>query len=182
MTRMSRPTSQFDLARMRQLLALVLVACLLPLGSGAALAGCGDDTKASKTEIAARLGLSYVAFKRYIYTPAQDGQFRRGAEGRKAAIAKAAVAGAFTARMLQKAKEEADQDPQFAAYSDKIVAAIASLGGLTTLLQGGNLGDLSQVTENLGELDGLVAAGKALGITPDLDQDVSAADLVNPLK
>lgn len=182
MSSMSRPTSHLHRSRWRRLLALVLVACLLPAGGGAALAGCGDDTKASKTEIAARLGLSYVAFKRYIYTPAQEGQFRKGAEGRKAAIAKAAVAGAFTARMLQKAKEEADQDPQFAAYSNKIVAAIASLGGLTAILEGGNLGDLEQVTQNLGELDSLVAAGKALGIEPNLDQDVSAADLLNPLK
>lgn len=182
MTVPPRPTLHSDRGRWRRLLALVLVACLLPIGTGAALAGCGDDTKASKTEIATRLGLSYVAFKRYIYTPAQQGQFKKGAEGRSAAIAKAAVAGAFTARMLQKAKEEADQDPQFAAYSDKIVASIASLGGLTAILQGGNLEDLSQVTQNLGELDSLVAAGKALGISPDLDQDVSAADLVNPLK
>lgn len=182
MTSMSRPTLHLDRGRLRRLVTLLLVACLLPIGSGVALAGCGDDTKASKTEIATRLGLSYVAFKRYIYTPAQEGQFRKGAEGRKRAIAKAAVAGAFTARMLQKAKEEADQDPQFAAYSDKIVASIASLGGLTALLQAGNLSDLSQVTENLGELDSLVAAGKALGITPDLNEDVSAADLVNPLK
>lgn len=182
MTAVPRPTVLSDRGRLRRLIALVLVACLLPVGSAFALGGCGDDTKASKTEIATRLGLSYVAFKRYIYTPAQEGQFRKGAEGRKRAIAKAAVAGAFTARMLQKAKEEADQDPAFAAYSDKIVASIASLGGLTALLQGGDLGDLSQVTNGLGDLDSLVSAGKALGIDPNLDQDVSAADLVNPLK
>ncbi|MBJ7471065.1 MAG: hypothetical protein JHD16_07160 [Solirubrobacteraceae bacterium] len=166
---------------LRRLLALVLVVALLPVGSSFALAGCGDDTQASKTEIALRLGLAYGAFKRYIYTPAQAGQFKSGAEGRKTAIAKAAVAGAFTARMLQKAKEEADQDPAFAAYSDKIVATIASLGGLTALLQGGTV-NLSDITGGLGDLDSLVSAGEVLGIKPDLDQEISAADLVNPLK
>ncbi len=168
-------------SRLRRLVALLLVVALLPVGSSVALAGCGDDTKASKTEIALRLGLAYGAFKRYIYTPAQQGQFKKGVDGRKRAIAKAAVAGAFTARMLQKAKEEADQDPAFAAYSNKIVASAASLGGLTALLKGGNV-DLSQVTGGLGDLDSLVSAGKALGINPDTSSDVSAADLVNPLK
>lgn len=182
MSALPRLTFSVNRARLRRLVALVLVAALLPVGSSMALAGCGDDTKASKTEIAARLGLAYVAFKRYIYTPAQEGQFKKGVDGRKRAIAKAAVAGAFTARMLQKAKEEADQDSQFAAYSDRIVATIASLAGLTTVLNGGDLGDLSQVTGGLGDLDGLVKAGEALGINPNLDQDVSASDLVNPLK
>lgn len=181
MTATTRPNHRMSHGRLRRLLALLLVAALLPIGSGVALAGCGDDTKASKTEIALRLGLAYGAFKRYIYTPAQEGQFKKGAEGRKTAIAKAAVAGAFTARMLQKAKEEADQDPKFAAYSNKIAASALSLGGLTAILKGGDF-DLSKVTGGLGDLDSLVDAGKALGINTDTNSDVSAKDLVNPLK
>ncbi len=181
MTATTRSTPRPARGRLRRLLALVLVAALLPISSSVALAGCGDDTQASKTEIALRLGLAYGAFKRYVYTPAQQGQFKSGAEGRKTAIAKAAVATAFTARMLQKAKEEADQDPAFAAYSNQIVASIASIAGLTTVLQGGNI-DLSQITGGLGDLDSLVKAGEALGINTDTAKDVSAADLVNPLK
>jgi hypothetical protein len=144
---------------LRRAIALLLVACLLPAGSAAALSGCGDDTQASKTEIALRLGLAYGAFKRYIYTPAQEGQFKKGVDGRKRAIAKAAVAGAFTARMLQKAKEEADQDPQFAAFGNKIVAAGASFAALNTVLKGGDI-DTSLITGGLGSLDSLVNAAK----------------------
>lgn len=164
----------------RRALALVLTICLLPISSAVALSGCGDDTKASKTEIALRLGLAYGAFKRYIYTPGQEGQFKSGVDGRKRAIVKAAAAGAFTARMLQKAKEEADQDPQFAAYSDKIVATAASIGGLTALLKG-NIGlDPEQLTGGLGSLDDLLGAGEELGVTVDKNEDVTVTDLFKP--
>lgn len=159
----------------RRPVALLLILALLPL-SGFALAGCGDDTKTSKTEIALRLGLAYGAFKRYVYTPSQEGAFKSGAEGRRAAIAKAAVATAFTGRMLQKALEEAKQDPEFAQLATKITASAGSIAALTALLQGGDI-DLSAITGGLGSLDALFGAAKELGIDVS-EQEVSAAKLL----
>ncbi len=161
---------------LRRAIAMLLIACLLPAATATSLAGCGDDTQASKTEIALRLGLAYGSFKRYIYTPAQEGQFKAGVDGRKRAIAKAAVAGAFSARMLQKAKEEADQDPQFAAFGQKIVAAGASFAALNTLLKGGEI-DTSAITGGLGSLDSLTGAAKDLGIDV-VPKEPSAKDLL----
>ncbi len=153
---------------LRRVTAVLLIAVLLPV--------CGDDTKASKTEIALRLGLAYGAFKRYIYTPAQEGKFKRGVDGRKRAIAKAAVAGAFTARMLQKAKEEADQDPEFARLAGRITATAASVGGLTAILKGGEL-DLGAITGDFGSLGGLLGAAQDLGIDAK-EEEVGATDLL----
>ncbi len=162
-------------ALLRRPIALLLVLCLLPLG-GAAAAGCGDDQKASKTEIALRLGLAYGAFKRYVYTPAQEGAFKKGAPKRKRSIAKAAVASAFTARMLQKALEEANQDPEFAGLAKRLTTTIGSLGALTALLKGGDV-NLNDITGGLGSLDGIFDAAKGLGIDA-AEEEVSAAKLL----
>lgn len=160
---------------LRRPLALLLVLCLLPLG-GAAAAGCGNDEKTSKTEIALRLGLAYGAFKRYVYTPAQEGSFKQGADKRKRSIAKAAVASAFTARMLQKALEEAKQDPEFAQLAKKLTTTIGSMGALTALLKGGDV-NLAEITGGLGSLDDIFKSAKDLGIDA-AEEEVSAAKLL----
>lgn len=161
---------------LRRTIAVLLVAVLLPASSATALSGCGDDTKASKTEIALRLGLAYGAFKRYIYTPAREGKFKKGADGRKRAIAKAALAGAFTARMLQKAKEEAEQDPELARLVRRITATAASVGGLTAILKGGDV-DLSAITGGFGSLGSLIDLAQGEGVDVK-EEDVSATDLL----
>ncbi len=55
------------------------------------------------------------------------------------------MATAFTGRMLQKALEEAKQDPEFAQLATKITASAGSIAALTALLQGGDI-DLSAIT------------------------------------
>lgn len=175
----------------RQLIALLLTLCLLPL-AGVTLAACGGDEnagsgdaaaqaengeQASKVEIALRLGLAYGAYKRWIQDPAQEGQFQSGVDGRKRAIAKAALAGAFVARMLQKANEEAKKDPRYTDLVAKITASAATLGGLTSILKGGEGLDVSQLTGGNDTFDSLLdLAGKeGVDVKP---QDVSATDLL----
>jgi hypothetical protein len=163
---------------LKRAIVLLLLACLLPIGSSLALAGCGNDEKASKTEIAARLALAYGASKRYIYDPAQAGKFKSGATGRKAAIAKALVAAAFTARMMQKAKQEADQDPKFASFAKKISAAALSTGAITALLRSDQTGNPALFRGAFGSLESLVGQAKDLGIDVDTNKAVSGADLL----
>jgi hypothetical protein len=178
---------------LRRPFALLLVLVLLPFSS-IALAACGSDEsssdaaavtatpeptkaeKASKVEIALRLGLAYGAFKRYVYKPAQAGTFKKGAPKRKRAIAKAAVASAFTARMLQKAVEEAKQDPNLADLVTQIGTSAGSIGALTSILKDGDV-DLNDVTGGLSSLDGLFGIAKDLGIDAQ-EKNVGFADLL----
>lgn len=50
---------------------------------------CGLFTK---VKIVAHIGIAYVAFKHWLYTPYREGKFKKGAKGRKATIVKAVVA------------------------------------------------------------------------------------------
>jgi hypothetical protein len=106
---------------MRYLLPLVLVAFVL------AAAGCGDDTKVvtdegpggqattrtvpdvkfAKTKFVLHSGLAFGAFRRYILRPYQEGRFQQGADGRRRALVKAALAGAFAANEVRLARNAA---------------------------------------------------------------------------
>ena len=182
------------MSALKRPLALLLVVLLLPL-SGMALAGCGSDSssssdssstdatpaatvagKASKVEIALRLGLAYGAFHRYVYKPAKAGTFQKGALKRKRAIAKAGLASVFTVRMLQKAVEEAKKDPNLAGLVTKIGASAGSVGALTAILKGGNV-DMNSITGGLSSLDAVFGEAKSNGINAT-EKSVSALDLV----
>ncbi len=158
----------------RRTMAVLLVVLLLPLGAFS-MAGCGNDQKASKAEIALRLGLAYGAFKRYVYTPAQTGGFNKGAPKRKRSIAKAALATGFAVHQLRKAIQEAKQDPKLAGLVTKIGASAGSLGGLAAILKGGG-GDVSSITGGLSSLDDLFKTAKSNGINA-VEQQPSAAQL-----
>jgi hypothetical protein len=61
----------------------------------------------AKTKFVADVAIAGGAFKRYIYTPAKDGKFKKGANGRVLAFIKAAAAGALTVNRLEAAKTAA---------------------------------------------------------------------------
>jgi hypothetical protein len=70
------------------------------------------NTKAfAKTRFVADIALAGGAFKRWIYTPAKDGKFKKGAPGKVTALIKAAAAGAFVVNRLDAAKSAAEANP-----------------------------------------------------------------------
>ena len=95
----------------RPIVLLALLAVLLPAALLAS--GCGKDTKTvtatnasgqtttrtvpdvkfAKTKFVLHTGLAIGAFRRYIYKPWKAGTLKQGADGRTAALVKAAAAG-----------------------------------------------------------------------------------------
>jgi hypothetical protein len=70
------------------------------------------NTKAfAKTRFVTDIALAGGAFKRWIYTPAKDGKFKKGASGKVTALIKAAAAGAFVVNRLDAAKSAAEANP-----------------------------------------------------------------------
>jgi hypothetical protein len=117
----------------------------------------------AKTRFTIDAGLAAGAFKRYIYTPYQAGKFKSGADGRKAAIAKAAVAAVFVLDQLRRAKNNAEANPTLC----KVMVApmrklMASVQGLITKAKGGDL-NAPDVTSSSGVLDGFRSAAQQAG-------------------
>lgn len=163
---------------------LALLACLALLLPAALVAsGCGKDTKTvtttnasgqattrtvpdvkfAKTKFVLHTGLAIGAFRRYIYKPWKAGTFKQGADGRTAALVKAAAAGAFTANELRLARNAALSDDKLRGVGDK-------LGGLTTkakaLVPGFKDGNFtaSDIAVLAGELGSVTALAKTLGV------------------
>jgi hypothetical protein len=87
----------------------------------------------AKTKFVADVALAGGAFKRYIYSPAKAGKFKKGASGKVLALVKAAAAGAFTVNRLNAAKNAAQANPTLckllAAPIAKFSAAVSGLVG-----------------------------------------------------
>ncbi|MGH3249290.1 MAG: hypothetical protein ACRDOI_24215 [Trebonia sp.] len=87
----------------------------------------------AKTKFVADIALAGGAFKRYIYTPAKAGKFKKGTKGKVLALVKAVAAGAFTINRLNAAKNAAEANPTLckllAAPVAKFSAAISGLVG-----------------------------------------------------
>jgi hypothetical protein len=101
------------------------------------------------------VGLAAGAFRKWIYNPWQAGTFHKGANGRVAAMVKAAVAGAFVVNRLHAAKTLAQSDPLLCKLTiapiNKLTASIAALvgkskaGTLSPADVAGPSGDLTQL-------------------------------------
>lgn len=98
------------------------------------------------------------AFKRYIYTPAREGKFARGAHGRILALVKATAAGAFVINRLDAAKSAAQASPTLCRL---IVAPLSrltsSVSGLIGKSHNGSI-SASDVTSANGLLEGFRGA------------------------
>ena len=126
--------------------------------SGQPAAGCPTENTRSfaKTRFVADLGGAAFLTKRYIYTPYRDGKFRKGASGRTLAVVKAGVAAATSVKLLKNAQENAQANPTLCkTIAAPMSAAIASLGGVTAALTGGDLTALSGLGSALDNLRGL---------------------------
>ena len=122
---------------------------------GSTGAACPTENTRSfaKTRFAADLGGAAFLTKRYIYDPYQAGTFQRGANGRTAAIVKAGLAAAASAKLLSNARENAQANPTLCrTIAQPLGAAITALGGVAAALASGDLsvlGSLGPLLDNL---------------------------------
>ncbi|MCC5581529.1 hypothetical protein IMZ11_38595 [Microtetraspora sp. AC03309] len=95
----------------------------------------GNTMRFAKTRFALHAGLALGAFHRYVYKPLRGGGFEAGAEKRKRAFVKAAVAGAFALHQLKVAKGFAVGNPTLCkaveAASDRFTSLADKLKGGT---------------------------------------------------
>jgi hypothetical protein len=133
-----------------------------PEGSGGTAAGVSSPTGCptqntksfAKTRFVADAALAGGAFKRYIFTPAREGKFKHGANGRILALVKAAAAGAFVINRLDAAKNAAEANPTLCRL---IVAPLSNLkSSITGLISKSHSGNISgsDVTITNGRLEG----------------------------
>ena len=143
---------------MRKSIPLICALALLPATLG--LSACGDKTKVvtstnaegqvvtrtvpdvkfAKARFVLHTGLAIGAFKKWIYDPWKAGTFSQGAPGRKKAIAKAAIAGAFTLSQLKEARDAALSDDQLRGLGDKLSSTI---GLVTAFIPGVDNGKIN---------------------------------------
>ena len=163
---------------------VVLLLCLIALLPTAFIAsGCGKETKTvtatnasgqtttrtvpdvkfAKTKFVLHTGLAIGAFRRYIYKPWKAGTFEQGADGRTAALVKAAAAGAFTANELRLARRAALSDEKLRGVGDKLGGLTDKAQSLVPGFKDGNFsaGDIGVLAAELG---GVTALAKTLGV------------------
>jgi len=112
-----------------------------PTGGASATACPTENTRSfAKTRFVADLGGALFLLNRYIVNPYQKGSFTKGADGRTAALIKAGLAAAATAKLVSNARENAKANPTLcktiAAPLDQLAA---SLNGVVDGLKSGSL-------------------------------------------
>ncbi|MFD7293182.1 hypothetical protein ACFV9W_07815 [Streptomyces sp. NPDC059897] len=121
-----------------------------------------EKQKFAKTRFAANAGLAAGATYQWIVKPYRAGKFKAGADGRKFALIKAGLAGAFTYNRLNAATKNAKGDPTLSKAVGPLTAGIASLKGLSTKLRKGEgLGDVTSSFDDV--INGVKDAGKSAG-------------------
>ena len=115
----------------------------------------------AKTRFVADVGGALFLLNRYIVNPYQKGSFTKGADGRTAALIKAGLAAAATAKLVNNARENAKANPTLcktiAAPLDQLAA---SLNGVVDGLKSGSLdaGAIGGLSGLLGSLKQKAAA------------------------
>jgi hypothetical protein len=118
----------------------------------------------AKTRFVADVAIAGGAFKRYIYTPAKDGKFKKGASGRVLAFVKAAAAGALTVNRLEAAKTAAQANPTLCKLlAEPIAKFSAAVSGLVGKAKGGSIdaSDVDNASSYLTDLHGAASQGGA---------------------
>ncbi|MFJ4831220.1 hypothetical protein ACIP79_15055 [Streptomyces sp. NPDC088747] len=162
----------------RLIVALTLCCALL---AGATACGGDNDTedtaavaatatptssaerqKFAKTRFVANAGLAAGATYQWIVKPWKAGKFKKGAEGRRVALVKAGLAGAFTYNRLKAANRNAQGDPALAKAVAPLTAGIDALKDLPSKLRKGDstdavVGSFDDIINNVKE------AGKSAG-------------------
>lgn len=132
------------------LIATLLASVVAPPFAGragaaapAAPAASGMQSHAAfldKTRFLAHVGAAYYAFHHWVYTPYKNGAFKSGAPGRIKAIAKAALALAFTYHELKVAYDIANKSSSKTLHAlvTPLNALISKANAEVTKLKDGN--------------------------------------------
>ncbi|WP_306320851.1 MULTISPECIES: hypothetical protein [unclassified Streptomyces] len=121
-----------------------------------------EKQKFAKTRFAANAGLAAGATYQWIVKPYRAGKFKAGADGRRFALIKAGLAGAFTYNRLKAATRNAEGDPTLSKAVGPLSAGIASLKGLSTKLRKGEgLGDVTSSFDDV--INNVKDAGRSAG-------------------
>lgn len=123
-----------------------------------------EKQKFAKTRFVANAGLAAGATYQWIVKPYRDGKFKKGAKGRKFALVKAGLAGAFAYNRLKAASENAEGDPLLSKAVGPLTAGIDSLKGLGSKLRKGDAGD-SDIGAFENVINSVKEAGKGAGAT-----------------
>ena len=135
--------------------------------SVASTAGCPTRNTRSfaKARFVLDAGLAAGAFKRWIYTPYEHGAFKKGANARVKAIAKAAVAGSFVVNRLLAAKENAQANPTLCKIAVAPITRLTnSVKELVLRSKSGNL-NASDVQASDGSFDQFRSSASSAGAT-----------------
>ncbi|XUL87780.1 hypothetical protein ACQ86D_14775 [Streptomyces galilaeus] len=100
-----------------------------------------ERQKLAKTRFVANAGLAAGATYQWIVKPWKAGKFKKGASGRRFALVKAGLAGAFAYNRLKAAKKNAQGDPTLSKALAPLTAGIESLKDLPSKLRKGNSTD-----------------------------------------
>ncbi|MEU6603749.1 hypothetical protein ABZ922_01465 [Streptomyces shenzhenensis] len=96
-----------------------------------------ERQKFAKTRFVLNAGLAAGATYQWIVKPAREGKFKKGAHGRRTALVKGALAGAFAYNRLKAAVRNAKGDPALARALAPLTAGIAALKDLPAKLHKG---------------------------------------------
>ncbi|MFD7795585.1 hypothetical protein [Streptomyces sp. NPDC059271] len=100
-----------------------------------------EKQKFAKTRFVANAGLAAGATYQWIVKPYKAGTFKKGAKGRKFALVKAGLAGAFAYNRLKAASNNAKGDPTLAKAVAPLTAGIDALKDLPAKLRKGDSTD-----------------------------------------
>ena len=132
-----------------------------------------ERQKFAKTRFVANAGLAAGATYQWIVKPWKAGKFKKGADGRKSALVKAGLAGAFTYNRLKAAERNAQGDPKLAKALAPLSAGIDALKNLPAKLRNGDAGAVNSFNDTINKVKG---AGASAG-APVKDQVPSASQL-----
>ena len=125
--------------------------------SGTSATDCPTENTRSfaKTRFVADVGGSLFLLNRYIVKPYQAGTFKKGANGRTAALIKAGLAAAATAKLVSNARENAKANPTLCkTVAGPLGQLTSSLNGVVDGLKSGSLdaGAIGGISGLLGSL------------------------------
>ncbi|MET7359793.1 hypothetical protein ABZS76_15225 [Streptomyces sp. NPDC005562] len=121
-----------------------------------------EKQKFAKTRFVANAGLAAGATYQWIVKPFRAGKFKKGAHGRKFALVKAGLAGAFTYNRLKAATKNAQGDPTLAKAVAPLTSGIDALKDLPSKLRKGE-GTDSVVNSFDGIIKDVKGAGSSAG-------------------
>ncbi|MGW2841276.1 hypothetical protein ACWCWD_26195 [Streptomyces sp. NPDC001493] len=163
----------------RRLPAALLLVCALLVGATATACDSGNDKqmvssgasivaptataekqRLAKTRFVANAGLAAGAAYQWIVKPYRAGKFKKGADGRTFAMAKAGLAGGFAYNRLKAAAGNAKADPLLSQAVAPLTAGIESLKELAAKFRKGEAGD-----SDIGILEDVIGSVKDAGMS-----------------